>query len=92
MGKKTCLTYVELPKKYLAAYLKVLVNTFCVCYMDFMLTDLTAFMPNELGYLGPSPIIISNRLEKRIFPAAWHLYFNLYKLRFDSRLSGNSGV
>ena len=37
MGKKTCLTYVELPKKYLAAYLKVLVNTFCVCYMDFML-------------------------------------------------------
>ena len=37
MGKKTCLTYVELPKKYLAACLKVLVNTFCVCYMDFML-------------------------------------------------------
>ena len=38
MGKKTSLTYVELPKKYLAACLKVLVNTFCVCYMDFMLT------------------------------------------------------
>ena len=39
MGKKTCLTYVELPKKYLAACLKVLVNTFCVCYMDFMLNQ-----------------------------------------------------
>ena len=38
MGKKTSLTYVELPKKYLAAYLKVLMNTFCVCYMDFMLS------------------------------------------------------
>ena len=50
MGKKTSLTYVELPKKYLAACLKVLVDTSRVCYMEFMLKIMAFYFFEKIPF------------------------------------------
>ena len=68
MGKKTSLTYVELPKKYLAACLKVLVDTSRVCYMEFMLTEgrKSTVIINEKYYSKVWLNIVGKNLRKKV--------------------------